>query len=151
VGRSGLDHRKNRRRYFSPGFTIGSTARRSLLGVSPSTDGSVAATPGRVNVRSETPFNAIIATTAATALVALSGALQIPAALSSVSILGVSFAACLAVLRRKPDRDGVHLPGAKAIAVAGAVTTAWLLAHLSTREFAAVCAILIAGVLYASG
>jgi APA family basic amino acid/polyamine antiporter len=110
--------------------------------------GVLPANLGRVNVRFETPFNAIIATTAATVLVALSGALQILAALTSASILGVYFAACLAVLCRKPDRDGFHLPGAKAIAVAGAVTTVWLLAHLSTREYAAVFVILIAGVLY---
>jgi len=110
--------------------------------------GVLPASLGHVSTRFATPFNAIIATTAATVLVALSGALTLLAALTSASILGVYLAACFAVLRREPSPDGFHLPAAKAIAVGGVLAIVWLLAHLAPREFAAVATVLIVGTLY---
>jgi APA family basic amino acid/polyamine antiporter len=103
---------------------------------------------GRVDPRYRTPLAAIVATSVAVILVSLSGALQLLAALTSASILGVYLSVCLAVLRRKADPSGFHVPGVKAIAVAGAAVMVWMLAHLSAREFAAVSGALTGGVLY---
>jgi APA family basic amino acid/polyamine antiporter len=103
---------------------------------------------GRVDLRYQTPFAAIVATSLAVVLVSLSGALQMLAALTSASILCVYLSVCVAVLRRKADPSGFHIPGVQAIAVAGAAIMVWMLAHLSAREFTAVSGALTVGVLY---
>jgi amino acid transporter len=103
---------------------------------------------GQIHSRFRTPGNAILAMSAVSILVALSGALQILAALTSASILGVYLAVCVAVLRRVRNAKQFQLPYAKAIAVAGGASVVWLLAHLSIREFAAVGGTLIAGIVY---
>ncbi len=110
--------------------------------------GALPALLGRVNAHYKTPFAAIVATSLAVVLVSLSGALRMLAALTSASILCVYLAVCLAVLRRKPDPAGFHVPGVKVIAVAGALVMLWMLAHLSAREFLAVSGALAIGVLY---
>jgi len=110
--------------------------------------GALPAAIGQVNARFQTPFNAIVATVAATVLIALSGALQMLAAVTSASILGIYLAVCAAVWRREPDPTAFHVPGAKAIAAAGATITLWMLAHLSAREFAAIGGTVLAGILY---
>lgn len=113
-------------------------------------NGSLPQALGKVHVRFATPFNAILVTTAATILLALSGALQVLAALTSASILAVYLAVCVAVLLHKRDVGEFHVPGARAIAVAGCITVIWLLWHLSARELTAVGGVLIAGVIYRS-
>jgi amino acid transporter len=110
--------------------------------------GSLPDVLGRVSPRYNTPLNAIVAICAAAALIALSGALQMLTAVTSAAILGVYLAVCLAVLRRRRDPAGFHLPGAKFIAAAGIVAIVWLLTHLSAREFLAVGGTLAAGILY---
>lgn len=103
---------------------------------------------GQVNLRYQTPLAAIIATSTVVVLISLSGALERLTALMSASILVVYLAACLAVLRRTRNPDGFHVPGARTIAIAGAMITVYMLAHLSAREFVAISGAVALGILY---
>jgi APA family basic amino acid/polyamine antiporter len=117
-------------------------------------DGLLPRRLGTVNARYHTPAVAIIVHSALTCLLAITGTFRSLVVVSTVSILLVYLATCLASiqLRRRDVRaDGPPfiVPGGHVIPVLSCIVVIWMLTSASRTEFLSVgAAIVLASVLY---
>ncbi|MCX6552099.1 MAG: amino acid permease [Acidobacteria bacterium] len=112
---------------------------RGLLPIA--ADGLLPAVVGSVHPRYRTPHVAIGLYAGLGCAMALSGAFRPLAILSSGSLLLVYFVVCLAALKLRLTRarpaGAFRAPGGPLVPVAGMITVAWLLAHSTPAEAAA--------------
>jgi amino acid transporter len=111
--------------------------------------------PARLTVvhpRFRTPWLAILAFAALTLLLAVTGGFRPLAVLSSIALLLVYLAVCLAALRLRyshPRAPGAfRAPGGPLVPLLGSATVLWLLAHSTRAEAGAMALLLGAAVLY---
>lgn len=105
-----------------------------------------------VHARFRTPWVAIVAFASLTLILAISGGFRRLAVLSSVALLLVYLAVCLATLRlrvlRPPVRGAFRTPGGGVIPVLGAACVLWLLSNSTRAELGAMSVLLGVSALY---
>jgi amino acid transporter len=115
-------------------------------------DGMLPAQLAKVHPRFRTPHAAIVTVAALIFLLAVSGAFKPLAIASSAAILCVYLAVCLGALRLRYTRNKVpgafRAPGGPVVAVLGASTVVWLLAHSTLTEMSALAATLTLAIAY---
>ncbi len=114
--------------------------------------GSLPRALATVHARFRTPWISILVYAGIGFLLSVSGGFRPLAVLSSMSLLLVYLAVCLASLRlrytRVPTAGAFRLPGGPTVAVLAVAVVVWLLAHSSTRETIAMTAVIVGSMLY---
>jgi len=115
-------------------------------------DGMLPAALARVHAKFHTPHVAIATVAGLIILLAVTGEFRRLAVLSSISILCVYLAVCVAALRlrytRKQIPGAFRAPGGPLVGILGAAAVVWLLSHSTRVEVSAVAGLLVLATVY---
>jgi amino acid transporter len=116
-------------------------------------DGMLPKIVGSIHPEFRTPHVAILINTGMECLLAITGAFQPLAVLSSAALLLVYLGVCLGALRlrythRERSPGSFRAPGGPLIPVLGAATVIWLLAHSKATEAVATGSALVIATVY---